>query len=83
MMVFQMSSRRDDAKWGPHSHCIVCGVAIPENEKYCSKICEAKYNQETERYKRQQKMSYIFIGIMGVLIVLMFLLPMLLPDLFA
>ncbi len=82
-MVLQMSKRRDDDKWGPHSHCVVCGVATPENEKYCSAVCEAKYNQEAEKYKRQQKMSYIFIGIMGVLVILMFALPYLIPGLFS
>jgi predicted nucleic acid-binding Zn ribbon protein len=61
----------------------VCGVATPENEKYCSAVCEAKYTQEAEKYKRQQKMSYIFIGIMGVLVILMFALPYLIPGLFS
>lgn len=74
-----MSKRRDEDKWGPHSHCTVCGIAVPEGDKYCSEICEAKYTQEATNYKRQQKMSYIFIGAMGVLIIIMFALPYLFP----
>ena len=68
-----MSKRRDDDKWGPHNHCMVCGNAIPEGDKICSEACQSKFDGERKKYKRQQKMSYIFIGAMGIVIVVMFL----------
>ncbi len=70
-----MSKRRDEDRWGPHTHCVVCGVAVPENEKYCSEVCKAKYTREADSLRRQQKMSYIFIGLMGALVIIMFALP--------
>jgi predicted nucleic acid-binding Zn ribbon protein len=68
-----MSRRREEDKWGPHSHCIVCGNAIPEGEKTCSEECAKKYDNEANRYKRQKKMNYLFIAGMGGIIVLFFL----------
>uniref|UniRef100_A0A7C3FB93 DUF2116 family Zn-ribbon domain-containing protein n=1 Tax=Candidatus Methanomethylicus mesodigestus TaxID=1867258 RepID=A0A7C3FB93_9CREN len=67
-------SKKFEEKWGPHSHCVICGIATPEGEKLCSEICKAKYKEEEEKYKKQQKFSYLFIGIMGAVVVIMFLL---------
>lgn len=54
-----MSKRRDEEKWGPHAHCVVCGNAMPEGGKTCSEDCAQKFEEETKHYKRQQKMTYI------------------------
>jgi predicted nucleic acid-binding Zn ribbon protein len=67
-----MSKRRDEEKWGPHSHCIICGNAIPEDQKTCSEACAKKYETDLKKYKRQQNMSYLFIAAMGGIIVLFF-----------
>jgi len=75
-----MSKRRDEDKWGPHSHCVICGNAIPEGEKTCSEECAKKYEGEANRYKRQQKMSYLFIAAMGGIVIIFFLLPYLFPG---
>jgi len=75
-----MSKRRDEDKWGPHSHCIVCGNAIPEGEKTCSEECAQKYESEAKRYKRQQTMSFMFIAAMGGLVVIFFLFSYLRPG---
>ena len=64
-----MSKRKDEDRWGPHSHCTVCGNAIPEGEKTCSDECAAKYEQELNKYKRQQRYNLLLIVGMAVLIV--------------
>jgi predicted nucleic acid-binding Zn ribbon protein len=68
-----MSKRKEE--WGPHSHCVICGRAIPEGEKTCSEECKKKYEEELKRYKQQQTISYIFIIIMIVFILVLFLFP--------
>lgn len=62
-----MSKKREE--WGPHTHCVICGNAIPEGEKICSDECANKYEAEKKRYKSQQKMSYIFLIMMGAVMV--------------
>lgn len=66
-----MSRKKEE--WGPHTHCIVCGKAIPEGEKTCSKECSRKYEEELKQYKKQQKMSYLFIIVMVGMILVFFL----------
>ena len=70
-----MSKKSYEERWGPHGHCIICGNAIREGEKYCSDLCKKKYEEELKKASRQQKVSYIFIVAMGALLVAMFLLP--------
>lgn len=70
-----VSKRSYEERWGPHNHCIICGNAITEGEKYCSDLCKKKYEEELKKASRQQKISYIFIAAMGALLVAMFLLP--------
>ncbi|MBC7113365.1 MAG: DUF2116 family Zn-ribbon domain-containing protein [Candidatus Methanomethyliales bacterium] len=62
-----MSKKKEE--WGPHTHCIICGNAIPEGEKTCSEECAKKYESEAKRYKQQQKMSYVFLILMGAAMV--------------
>ena len=65
-------SKKYDEKWGPHSHCLVCGNAIPDGEKTCSEECKAKLDLDQKKYKRNQKLSYIFIGLTGAVIIILF-----------
>ncbi len=67
-------SKKYEEKWGPHSHCVVCGNAIADGEKLCSKECEEKYNLEQKKFNRNQKLSYVFIGGTGIVIVILFVL---------
>jgi predicted nucleic acid-binding Zn ribbon protein len=67
-----MSKRRDEEKWGPHSHCVVCGNAIAEDQKTCSEACAQKYDAELKKYQRNKKMNYLFIAAMGGIIVIFF-----------
>jgi len=73
-----MSRRRDEEKWGPHTHCIICGNPIPEDQKTCSDACAQKYEADVKKYKRQQKMSYLLLFGMGAVILVLVLLPYLL-----
>jgi predicted nucleic acid-binding Zn ribbon protein len=70
-----MSKWKDEgAKWGPHTHCLVCGNAIPEGERTCSEECAKKLESETSGAKRQQKMTYLVIfGMVAFLAVVMIL----------
>ena len=68
-----MSKKSYDEKWGPHAHCVVCGQAIAEGQKYCGDACDLKYEEELKKAKRQQKISLIFIGTMCGFIILMFM----------
>jgi len=54
----------------PHSHCKVCGKAIPEGQIYCSKECRDK---DLKAQKREKNMMWAFYGVfMGLLVVLLF-----------
>ncbi|MDI9644770.1 MAG: DUF2116 family Zn-ribbon domain-containing protein [Candidatus Verstraetearchaeota archaeon] len=75
-----MSKRSYEERWGPHSHCLICGNAIPEGEKYCSESCKLKYEEEMRKASRQQKISYVFIVAMAALLLIMFILPYLLGQ---
>jgi len=65
-----VSKRRDEEKWGPHSHCLVCGNAIAEDQKTCSEACAKQYEADLKKYKRQQNMSWLFIAAMAAVIVI-------------
>ena len=39
-------------KWGPHSHCPVCGKAMPTDKKVCSQNCR---DNMIERERKQKK----------------------------
>jgi len=53
----------------PHSHCIVCGAAIPEGERFCSERCRREY----ERRRRRATLTHWILagGLIALGIVLM------------
>ncbi|NPB01735.1 MAG: DUF2116 family Zn-ribbon domain-containing protein [Methanopyri archaeon] len=56
-----MSDDRALDRVPPHSHCVVCGKAIPEGETFCSEKCRMKY----EKMRKRQSMSmWIMVGIL-------------------
>lgn len=57
---------------------MICGNAISEGEKFCSTECKAKFDVEQKKYDRNQKLSYVFIGGTGVVIVILFVISYLL-----
>lgn len=61
--------RAKDLYIPPHSHCKVCGKAIPEGQIYCSKECRDK---DLKAQSREKKMMWVFYGVfMGLLVVLL------------
>lgn len=52
----------------PHGHCVVCGKAVPEGEKFCSDECEATF----KKMQRAKFMQIIYMLIL-VFILLLFL----------
>ncbi|MHA1272423.1 MAG: DUF2116 family Zn-ribbon domain-containing protein [Promethearchaeota archaeon] len=60
-------------KWGPHSHCSICGKAIPPDKKFCSQTCRDKYLKYEMKQKKQGKMQLIFLFVlMGFLMFMLF-----------
>jgi predicted nucleic acid-binding Zn ribbon protein len=50
-----------------HSHCQICGKAIPVSEIHCSEECKKKY---LIMMKRRKLMVYAMYGIIGIIIVI-------------
>jgi predicted nucleic acid-binding Zn ribbon protein len=60
-------------KWGPHSHCSICGKAIPPDKKFCSQSCRDKYLGYEVKQKQKGKIQMIFLlAMMGVMFFLLF-----------
>ena len=51
----------------PHTHCQICGKAIPTSEQLCSEECKIKYNALMKRRKLTVYAMYALIGIILVL----------------
>jgi len=55
----------------PHTHCQVCGKAIPVNETLCSEKCRQKYHKIVKKRKLSVAIMFlivaIFLGIIGIL----------------
>jgi len=63
-------------KWGPHSHCPVCGKAMQSDKSVCSQACRDNYTAREKKQKRKNRIQMIFLfGMMGVVFLVMFLLP--------
>jgi predicted nucleic acid-binding Zn ribbon protein len=61
-------------KWGPHSHCPICGKAMPSDKQFCSQTCRDNYTQREKKNKKKGRIQMIIMfGMMGVLIVMMLL----------
>lgn len=46
-----------------HSHCQICGKAIPLTEAQCSEECKTKYQM---LMKRRKLMVYVMYGLIGI-----------------
>jgi len=57
-------------KVAQHSHCQICGKAIPLSETLCSDECKQKY---AGMVKKRKMLMYIMYALIGV-ILLMFIL---------
>ena len=53
-----------------HSHCQICGKAIPLSETLCSEECKQKYNSLIKKRKMIAYIMYALIAVVIVVIVL-------------
>jgi predicted nucleic acid-binding Zn ribbon protein len=51
-----------------HTHCRACAKAIPPDKTFCSEECKQRY---MAAMKKQRRSSYILLGIMGVIFVVL------------
>jgi len=62
-------------KWGPHSHCPICGKAMPTDKQFCSQTCRDNYSAHNKKKKKKGRVQMLFMfGMMAVLFIFMFLL---------
>ncbi|HDM66962.1 MAG TPA: DUF2116 family Zn-ribbon domain-containing protein [Thermoplasmatales archaeon] len=54
----------------PHTHCQVCGKAIPPDETFCSKECEKRFQSMV---KKRKMLVYIMYGLIIVIMALFLL----------
>jgi predicted nucleic acid-binding Zn ribbon protein len=50
-----------------HSHCQICGKAIPVSEIHCSEECKNKY---LRMMKRRKLIVYAMYGLIGIILVI-------------
>ena len=63
-------------KWGPHSHCPICGKAMPTERKFCSQACRDNYLGQERKQKKKGRMQFVFlIVMMAVMMIVIFVLP--------
>ncbi|MCD6512229.1 MAG: DUF2116 family Zn-ribbon domain-containing protein [Thermoplasmata archaeon] len=53
-----------------HSHCIICGKAIPYGEKFCSEKCKKEYENMVKKRKIYIYLMYLALAI---LVIMMFM----------
>ena len=64
-------------KWGPHSHCPVCGKAMPTDKKVCSQNCRDNMMESERKQKKKGRFQCVFLIVMMVsLMLFMFILPL-------
>ncbi|MFX1365127.1 MAG: DUF2116 family Zn-ribbon domain-containing protein [Promethearchaeota archaeon] len=64
-------------KWGPHSHCPICGKAMSTDKKFCSQACRDNYlNQERKQKKKGRIQCAFLIVMLVVMMLMMVVLPM-------
>jgi len=57
-------------KVGQHTHCQICGKAIPITETLCSEECKQKYKG---MLKKRKILVYVMYGLMFVFLVMLLL----------
>ncbi|MFX1345364.1 MAG: DUF2116 family Zn-ribbon domain-containing protein [Promethearchaeota archaeon] len=65
-------------KWGPHSHCPICGKAMSTDKKFCSQSCRDNMVERERKQKKKGRFQCVFLIVMMVAMMLfMFILPLL------
>lgn len=58
-----------------HSHCVICGKAVPFGDKTCSKECEQGLEELNKKRKRSMLTMYVLMGIAMLVLVLSYVSP--------
>jgi predicted nucleic acid-binding Zn ribbon protein len=59
-----------------HHHCITCGTVISVDKQFCGEQCE----EEFKKFSKRRKMQFIAVlALYGIMFLLFFILPPLLP----
>ncbi len=68
-----MSEKQDKTRTiPPHTHCKICGAAIPLGKVFCSNACKQKSIEMDKRMKRTQ-LIYFIIFLILMLFTLIFI----------
>lgn len=60
----------------PHTHCKVCGKAIPVGKNYCSNECRESDVKSQQRAKRLSRIyTLFFVALMIILLIMTALAP--------
>ena len=59
-------------KISQHSHCQICGKAIPVSETFCSDECKGKYES---MMKKRKLLVYAMYALIGVILIFILILP--------
>ncbi|MFW9823355.1 MAG: DUF2116 family Zn-ribbon domain-containing protein [Candidatus Thorarchaeota archaeon] len=62
-------------KWGPHSHCPVCGKAMSTDKKFCSQGCKDNYMEREKKQKKKGRFQCVFLIVMLVVMMLFLFIP--------
>ncbi|MFX0000875.1 MAG: DUF2116 family Zn-ribbon domain-containing protein [Candidatus Hodarchaeota archaeon] len=62
-------------KWGPHSHCPICGKAMPPDKKFCSQACRDNYLNQERKQKKRSRLQCIFLIVMLVVMMSIMIIP--------
>jgi len=57
-----------------HSHCMICGVSIAENEMFCSDKCRDEYQKMLKRQKYMRLNALIPVAVVIIMFIILFLL---------
>ena len=64
-------------KWGPHTHCPVCGKAMAPERKVCSQACNDNYIAHERKQKKKGRKNMICMVVMVAVLMLIMFVPML------
>jgi len=62
-------------KWGPHSHCSICGKAMATDKKFCSQTCRDNYLNQERKQKKKGRLQCVFLIVMLVVMFAIMFLP--------
>jgi len=69
-----LKHRKKETTIPRHSHCLVCGATIPENETFCSNKCRDEYEKIIKKQRYLRFTAFLPVIIVTIFFILLFLL---------